>query len=203
MATIANAKSEWTISAGHKFILQEKQEGVIKTDPKSFASTGGENYIAAGIIIDKLHNISIGIEIDTEYINVGQSDTLAFAAKILFAQQLFHHHGYLYIGGAFGYGIDRKDGNSFIDAKTGMQYTTQGDSRFIYSRIDIGLTYTFSNHFSILLGIESACRAYDLQLKSQTIGISNAVSLLNTYEAESRSVDLITHSAILSVSYQF
>jgi len=203
MGTIAHAKSQWTVSTGHKFIIETKQEGIVQIEPTSFASTGDENYIAAGIIIDKLHNISIGIEIDTEYINVDQSHTLAFAAKILFAQQLLHHHGYLYIGGAFGYGIDRKDGSSFIDVKTGTQYTTQGDPRFIYSRIDIGLTYAFSNHFSILLGIESACRAYDLQLKSQTIGISNAPSLLNTYEAESRSVDLITHSAILSVSYQF
>jgi hypothetical protein len=203
MVTMANAQSQWIASVGHKFILQEKQEGVIETDPKSFASIGNENYIAVGRRIDKLNKLPIGIQTDIEYINVDKSYTLAFAAKILFAQQLFNHRGFITLGGAFGYGVDMKDSSSFIDNKTGTQYIIENNPRFIYSRVDIGLVYDFTEHFSILLGFESACRAYDLKLKSQNNGLSNALNLLNVYEAESRSVDLIIHVATLSLSYRF
>jgi len=203
LVTGANADG-WNIEAGHKFNFKTEEQSVVELDTKYFAHTGDENYIAGGYTINKLNNIPFGVSVQLEYINIDKgSHTLAFGGDFVFGQQYLNNKGHFYAGGAFGYGFDQSKGGHFIDRRTNIEYTTDSNPTFIYSRFDLGMKYQFTKNFGVNIGFESACRAYDLSIKAVNVAGSSSIEAITAYQAEASNIDLVTYSATVGINYKF
>ena len=182
-----------------------KNEPMQLNGDKFIGDTKSDFYFDVGLSAVDLPDSPVGLDLGLEYRNInGTAHVGALFGNLTFTPNWYD--GYFFIGGAFGYGVDKQSGVTFYssDGSNTYQFKSTDNPKFVYTRFSLGTNYPITEHLGLTLQLQSIGRDYDLKVTSSDLsGSTNPGFVIDALSAQNVSMTVLNWGAQMGIQYRF